>query len=93
MVGGDWDITNRGFCHKLEILVPEWQERKETQRLPFKTKLLPMYISETTGGRIAFQTHTHKNKTYKSHHKDTMVIKTNGQKRNASKLILGLCIS
>lgn len=82
-------VTNWGFWFQ------SGQERKETQRPPFETKLLPIQTSENmTGDRTAFQTHTHKHrtkrkkrKTYESHHKDTVIIKTcdYGQKRDANK--------
>lgn len=36
---------------------------------------------------------TKQNKTYESHYKATVVIKTNGQRRDANKLMLGLYIS
>lgn len=30
--GGAWDVTNRGFCHKLGILVPEWAREKRNPK-------------------------------------------------------------
>lgn len=41
---GGWDVTNRGFCHKLRFLAAEWQERKETQKTAFGDKAFA-YVS------------------------------------------------
>lgn len=29
---GGWDVTNRGFCHKLRILAPEWAREKRNPK-------------------------------------------------------------
>lgn len=91
---GGWDVTNRGFCHKLGILAPEWAREKRNPKDRLWRQSFCLCKPQKTGqeAELLFK-HTHTKETYESHYKDTVLIKTNGQKRDANKLMLGLCIS
>lgn len=92
---GGWDVTNRGFCHKLGILAPEWaREKRNSKNCLLRQSFCLCKPLKTWQKAELLSKHTHTpQKTYESQYKDTVVIKTNGQKRDANELMLRLCIS
>ena len=78
-------VTNWGFW------LQDRQERKETQKTAFRDKAFA-YVNLRKRDRRQncfpnTHTHTHTHTKYESHYKDTTVTKTNGQKRDANKLM------
>lgn len=87
--GGGWDVTNRGFCHKLGILAPGWARKKRNPKDRLSRQSFCLCKPQKTWQEAELLSkHTHTK--YEPHYKDTVVTKTNGQKRDANKLILGL---
>ena len=76
-------VTNWGFW------LQDRQERKETQKTAFRDKAFAyVNLRKRDRRQNCFpNTHTHTHTKYESHYKDTTVTKTNGQKRDANKLM------
>lgn len=72
---GGWDVTNRGFCHKLGILAPEWAREKRNPKDRLWRQSFCLCKPQKTGqeAELLFK-HTHTQKKLMNHTTKTLYL-------------------